>query len=40
MLLRRHAGCLGAALAGTLGEGAGEVPGVDACHGILPAPCG
>ncbi|MEU2542201.1 glycerate kinase [Streptomyces iakyrus] len=26
------------ALAGTLGEGAGEVPGVDACHGILPAP--
>ena len=24
--------------AGTLGEGAGEVPGVDACHGILPAP--
>ncbi|MFC8145015.1 glycerate kinase [Streptomyces paradoxus] len=28
------------ALAGTLGEGAGEVPGVDACHGILPAPMG
>ncbi|MGW0612256.1 glycerate kinase family protein [Streptomyces sp. NPDC002788] len=26
------------ALAGTLGEGAHEVPGVDACHGILPAP--
>ncbi|MEU3934618.1 glycerate kinase [Streptomyces sp. NPDC029044] len=26
------------ALAGTLGEGAGDVPGVDACHGILPAP--
>ncbi|WP_442727405.1 glycerate kinase family protein [Streptomyces pseudogriseolus] len=26
------------ALAGTLGEGAGEVPGVDACHGILPGP--
>ncbi|MFJ8590110.1 glycerate kinase [Streptomyces sp. NPDC093598] len=26
------------ALAGTLGEGAAEVPGVDACHGILPAP--
>ncbi|KUM82146.1 glycerate kinase [Streptomyces curacoi] len=26
------------ALAGTLGEGAQEVPGVDACHGILPAP--
>ncbi|CAL9630208.1 Glycerate 3-kinase [Streptomyces sp. enrichment culture] len=26
------------ALAGTLGEGAGQVPGVDACHGILPAP--
>ncbi|MFD5742563.1 glycerate kinase [Streptomyces massasporeus] len=26
------------ALAGMLGEGAGEVPGVDACHGILPAP--
>ncbi|MEU9334624.1 glycerate kinase [Streptomyces sp. NPDC048290] len=26
------------ALAGTLGKGAGEVPGVDACHGILPAP--
>ncbi|MEW2809373.1 glycerate kinase [Streptomyces massasporeus] len=26
------------ALAGTLGEGSGEVPGVDACHGILPAP--
>lgn len=26
------------ALAGTLGEGTGEVPGVDACHGILPAP--
>ncbi|MFB8774394.1 glycerate kinase [Streptomyces broussonetiae] len=26
------------ALAGTLGEGAHQVPGVDACHGILPAP--
>ncbi|MEG8275941.1 glycerate kinase family protein [Streptomyces sp. AHA2] len=26
------------ALAGTLGEGAHEVPGVDACHGILPGP--
>ncbi|MGW9492817.1 glycerate kinase family protein [Streptomyces prasinus] len=26
------------ALAGTLGEGAQDVPGVDACHGILPAP--
>jgi glycerate kinase len=26
------------ALAGTLGEGAHEVPGIDACHGILPAP--
>ncbi|MGY3201179.1 hypothetical protein ACVW19_001694 [Streptomyces sp. TE5632] len=26
------------ALAGTLGEGAHEVPGVDACHGVLPAP--
>ncbi|MBQ1087850.1 glycerate kinase [Streptomyces sp. B93] len=26
------------ALAGTLGEGAHEVPGVDACHGIVPAP--
>ncbi|UUU21425.1 glycerate kinase family protein [Streptomyces sp. DSM 40750] len=26
------------ALAGTLGEGAHEVPGVDACTGILPAP--
>ncbi|CAL9424858.1 glycerate kinase [Streptomyces sp. enrichment culture] len=26
------------ALAGTLGEGAHRVPGVDACHGILPAP--
>ncbi|MBA2811872.1 glycerate kinase [Streptomyces sp. KM273126] len=26
------------ALAGTLGEGAHDVPGVDACHGILPAP--
>ncbi|MGV9506606.1 glycerate kinase [Streptomyces tendae] len=26
------------ALAGTLGEGAHEVPGVDACHGIMPAP--
>lgn len=26
------------ALAGTLGEGAHEVPGVDACSGILPAP--
>ncbi|MFJ6569262.1 glycerate kinase [Streptomyces sp. NPDC091292] len=26
------------ALAGTLGTGAHEVPGVDACHGILPAP--
>ncbi|CAL9597281.1 Glycerate 3-kinase [Streptomyces sp. enrichment culture] len=26
------------ALAGTLGEGAYDVPGVDACHGILPAP--
>ncbi|MFF7043359.1 glycerate kinase [Streptomyces massasporeus] len=26
------------ALAGTLGAGAAEVPGVDACHGILPAP--
>ncbi|GAB2740375.1 glycerate kinase [Streptomyces bullii] len=26
------------ALAGTLGEGAQQVPGVDACHGILPAP--
>lgn len=24
--------------AGTLGEGAHQVPGVDACHGILPAP--
>lgn len=26
------------ALAGTLGEGAHDVPGVDACHGIMPAP--
>jgi glycerate kinase len=26
------------ALAGTLGDGAHEVPGIDACHGILPAP--
>ncbi len=26
------------ALAGTLSEGAHDVPGVDACHGILPAP--
>ncbi|CAL9426966.1 Glycerate 3-kinase [Streptomyces sp. enrichment culture] len=26
------------ALAGTLGEGAHQVPGVDACHGILPGP--
>ncbi len=26
------------ALAGTLGEGAHEVPGVDAFHGIMPAP--
>ncbi|MFJ4683271.1 glycerate kinase [Streptomyces sp. NPDC091377] len=26
------------ALAGTLGKGAGDVPGVDAFHGILPAP--
>lgn len=26
------------ALAGTLGEGAHDVPGVDACHGVLPAP--
>jgi hypothetical protein len=26
------------AVAGTLGEGAQEVPGVGACHGILPAP--
>ncbi|WP_210587325.1 glycerate kinase [Streptomyces sp. GESEQ-35] len=26
------------ALAGTLGEGAHDVPGVDACSGILPAP--
>jgi glycerate kinase len=26
------------ALAGTLGQGAQEVPGVDACHRILPAP--
>ncbi|GAA2551273.1 glycerate kinase [Streptomyces levis] len=26
------------ALAGTLGEDAHRVPGVDACHGILPAP--
>ncbi|MFE2045522.1 glycerate kinase [Streptomyces sp. NPDC059477] len=26
------------ALAGTLGKGAHDVPGVDACHGILPAP--
>jgi glycerate kinase len=25
-------------VAGTLGEGAHEVPGVDACTGILPAP--
>ncbi|MDT0406145.1 MULTISPECIES: glycerate kinase family protein, partial [Streptomyces] len=28
------------ALAGTLGEGAGAVPGVDACQGILPGPMG
>ncbi|MBL0776677.1 glycerate kinase, partial [Streptomyces albidoflavus] len=28
------------ALAGTLGEGHGQVPGVDACSGILPAPVG
>ncbi|MEU5463468.1 glycerate kinase [Streptomyces althioticus] len=26
------------AIAGTLGEGAGDVPGVDACQGILPGP--
>ncbi|MFE7985991.1 glycerate kinase [Streptomyces cellulosae] len=26
------------AIAGTLGEGAAEVPGVDACQGILPGP--
>ncbi|MEU2752591.1 glycerate kinase family protein [Streptomyces albidoflavus] len=28
------------ALAGTLGEGHGQVPGVDACSSILPAPVG